>query len=108
MIFIILSLRGTHKKMNGDNEEETDDAVESEFRLRTREHPGCFDRMLVNRRGVAYVQAMHGDNPVAAGFTFATPLPSSGDKPSSSWAGLALAALIVAAVLVGYSIGRLS
>jgi len=51
---------------------------------------------------------MHGDNPVAAGFTFATPLPSSGDKPSSSWAGLALVALIVAAVLVGYSIGRVS
>ncbi len=87
------------------------DAVEAEFRSRAREHPGCFDGMLLNHHGIEYVQEIHGDNPIAAGFTHtrgseAKPAAAD-DELQSAWAGVAVAALLVAVFFAAFRVGRL-
>jgi len=42
--------------------------IEQAIQTTTRDQPGCLDNLLINSQGVSYVQAKHGDNPLAAGF----------------------------------------
>lgn len=48
-------------------------AIEQAVCRRVRESPGCLDGKLVNYYGQPYVQLMHGDNPLAAGFDICAP-----------------------------------
>jgi len=83
------------------------DALEEAVRARLQQNPGCLDQLLINCRGVRYVQAVHGDQPLAAGFDIcasASPVPVPAAAPDAArWAALA-AALLVAGLVVAVAL----
>ena len=83
-------------------------AIEEVICRRVRERPGCLDGKLVNYYGQPYVQLMHGDNPLAAGFDICSPytgFDSAGDSLDKTVKSEAPSRWNGAAVVVGVAFG---
>ena len=83
-------------------------ALEEAIRSRLQERPGCLDNTLVNSKGLRYVQAQHGDDPLAAGFDIcvsASVAPKRRAPPDAWW--IFKAALLSALAFVVYRVGLL-
>jgi len=77
--------------------------IEDAIRARLQRSPGCLDHLLINNRGVRFVQAVHGDQPLAAGFDICAsavadvPIPPPAPN-AARWAALAAALLCALAL----------
>jgi len=79
-------------------------AIEQAVCRQVRERPGCFDGKLLNYYGQPYVQLMHGDNPLAAGFDICSPY-SGFDSLDANVKSEAPSRWNGAAVVVGVAFG---
>jgi hypothetical protein len=87
--------------------------VRAVFREKCQQNPGCLDGQLINYYGEVYIQSMHGDDPIGAGFDISVgasqvrmhdhPIPT-GDQ--HLWFLLASLAYLAASVVSLYAVRR--
>jgi len=86
-------------------------SVKEIMRERMRASPGCLDGTLRNARGEPFVQAVHGDDPLAEGFDTCAGLRPPAQAPPITWIDVldyvCLAVMVLGALNAMWHVPRL-
>ena len=88
-------------------------SLQDVIREKMQASPGCLDGLLLNEKGEPFVQAIHGDDPLAAGFdTCSGPVRRAPvEDPAVTWMDVLdfvlLAVLVVVALNARFHMPRL-